>query len=471
VKKITRKQGGGYTATTYIDGAFEYTKESGIGEQNILHVMGGATRRIGDALGDSTPAIKYNLADHLGSSCVQLDTNGTTVSLEEYYPFGETSFGSYAKKRYRFCGKEKDEESGLYYYGMRYYSPWTCRFINVDPLAGKTIFMSSYAYANCNPIMMNDPTGGEAEGIPEGSSENSSTTASQNSDNTTTTEEDNTTTQATDTSGVSTYYYKETDSSGTESIKSFTVNDGKSTSYYRHDKGNIEYQGNKYIEIVSKNSIKGLEGYGIITDDVLVNNYSEWALKYADKLGVKNWSDVKLANQSGSELVSNGSLLDVQNNGELRDLALKSGAPLKTAMKDTNEIDTFGEPIQKEFSYTNSLYLLPNGKYGNANEAGDYFIGFAYGYADSSLSAAWLAQRHANIIDFGSEEPWKIALEKEGQSTGSVLDILENYRPILVHGGISSEAYTSVKNTYNYLVDKYSNHPIIKQRQFSKWQF
>jgi hypothetical protein len=76
VKKITRKQGGGYTATTYIDGAFEYTKESGIGEQNILHVMGGATRRIGDALGDSTPAIKYNLADHLGSSCVQLDTNG-----------------------------------------------------------------------------------------------------------------------------------------------------------------------------------------------------------------------------------------------------------------------------------------------------------------------------------------------------------------------------------------------------------
>ena len=129
---------------------------SGGGEQNI---MGGATRRIGADLGDSTPAIKYNLSDHLGSSCIQLDTSGTTVSLEEYYPFGETSFGSYAKKRYRFCGKEKDEESGLYYYGMRYYSPWTCRFINVDPLAGKYPNKTPYHYCSNNPINRTDPTG------------------------------------------------------------------------------------------------------------------------------------------------------------------------------------------------------------------------------------------------------------------------------------------------------------------------
>jgi RHS repeat-associated protein len=184
VKKITRKQGGGYTATTYIDGTFEYTKESseldaipnltigtwvigsyGSGEQNILHIMGFATRRIGDALGDSTPAVKYNLSDHLGSSTVQLDTNGTTVSLEEYYPFGETSFGSYAKKRYRFCGKEKDEESGLYYFGARYYSPWTCRFINIDPLADKYPFYSPYLYAGDSPINTIDVDGlGPADG-------------------------------------------------------------------------------------------------------------------------------------------------------------------------------------------------------------------------------------------------------------------------------------------------------------------
>ena len=69
-----------------------------------------------------------------------VDEYGTLVNFEEYYPFGETSFGSYAKKRYRFCGKEKDDESGMYYYGARYYSPWLCRFISVDPLAGKYVF-------------------------------------------------------------------------------------------------------------------------------------------------------------------------------------------------------------------------------------------------------------------------------------------------------------------------------------------
>jgi RHS repeat-associated protein len=97
--------------------------------------------------------------DHLSSSTQQLDTNGTLVSREEYYPFGETSFGSYEKKRYRFCGKERDDESGLYYYGARYYAAWTCRFTTVDPLAIKYAHQSSYCYADNNPIMKNDPTG------------------------------------------------------------------------------------------------------------------------------------------------------------------------------------------------------------------------------------------------------------------------------------------------------------------------
>ena len=35
------------------------------------------------------------------------------INREEYFPYGETSFGSFARKRYRFTGKERDEESGL----------------------------------------------------------------------------------------------------------------------------------------------------------------------------------------------------------------------------------------------------------------------------------------------------------------------------------------------------------------------
>ncbi|WMJ75317.1 RHS repeat-associated core domain-containing protein [Cytophagaceae bacterium ABcell3] len=202
-----QKQDGSYKSTTYIDGIFEHTRESisaaayaipnleigqwtigvydqgtaipdlEIGqwiigqyggsttEQNTLHIMDDqsriATIRLGDAMGDITPAIKYNLEDHLGSSSIQLDTNGTLVNSEEYYPFGETSFGSYGKKRYRFCGKEKDEESGLYYYGMRYYSAWTCRFINIDPLAAKFPFYTPYQYSGNNPITFYDLDGQE----------------------------------------------------------------------------------------------------------------------------------------------------------------------------------------------------------------------------------------------------------------------------------------------------------------------
>jgi len=86
------------------------------------------------------------------------------ISREEYFPFGETAFGSHAKKRYRYCGKERDEESGLYYYGARYYAPWSCRFVSIDPLAGAYAAWSPYSYALDNPVMMNDPSGMAPEG-------------------------------------------------------------------------------------------------------------------------------------------------------------------------------------------------------------------------------------------------------------------------------------------------------------------
>lgn len=102
--------------------------------------------RLEKGFGDTTPAIKYNLEDHLGNSTILLETSGSLVNKEEYYPFGETSFGSYGKKRYKFSGKECDEESGLYYCKYRYHSAWTCRFISVDPLAPKYPFYCSYSY-------------------------------------------------------------------------------------------------------------------------------------------------------------------------------------------------------------------------------------------------------------------------------------------------------------------------------------
>ncbi|MDR9399763.1 MAG: RHS repeat-associated core domain-containing protein, partial [Salibacter sp.] len=155
VKKIVRKQGGGYEIRVYIDGIFEYFTDE-TEEQNTVHIMDDQSRiasgRIGASMGDSTPAVKYTLENNIGSSVVTLDDSGAVVNEQEYYPFGETSFGSYAKKRYQYTGKERDEESGLYYYGARYYAAWTCRFTSVDPLAGKYAQLSPYNYADNNPV-------------------------------------------------------------------------------------------------------------------------------------------------------------------------------------------------------------------------------------------------------------------------------------------------------------------------------
>ena len=76
VKKLVRKQGGQVEVTVYIDGIFEYQRivRGGTVEQNnTLHVMDDQSRialvRIGNPFAnDTTPAVKYHLGDHLGSS-------------------------------------------------------------------------------------------------------------------------------------------------------------------------------------------------------------------------------------------------------------------------------------------------------------------------------------------------------------------------------------------------------------------
>jgi RHS repeat-associated protein len=77
-------------------------------------------------------------------------------------PFGETM----AEQRqytygtpYKFNGKESDEETGLYYYGARYYDPKLSMWYGVDPLVHKMPAWSPYNYTANNPINFIDPDG------------------------------------------------------------------------------------------------------------------------------------------------------------------------------------------------------------------------------------------------------------------------------------------------------------------------
>ncbi|MEZ4909184.1 MAG: RHS repeat-associated core domain-containing protein [Saprospiraceae bacterium] len=100
--------------------------------------------------------------DHLGSSTIISNGDGIYIQHIEYTAFGET-FADWRTKTYdtpyRFTGKEQDSETGLYYYGARYYDPRLGRFLSVDPLAEKYGAWSPYAYTFDNPMKFNDPTG------------------------------------------------------------------------------------------------------------------------------------------------------------------------------------------------------------------------------------------------------------------------------------------------------------------------
>ncbi len=172
VKKLARKQGGQFDVTVYIDGIFEYCSKTNargtkIIDNNILHILDNKKRiaiiRIGNPVTDDLAQdVTYILTDHLNSSNVILDGNGNLMNREEYFPYGETSFGGYVKKRYRFTGKEREEESKLYYHGTRYYLPWLSRWLSCDPLLIAN-GASPYRYTSNNPLLFNDPTGMEEE--------------------------------------------------------------------------------------------------------------------------------------------------------------------------------------------------------------------------------------------------------------------------------------------------------------------
>jgi RHS repeat-associated protein len=170
VKKLLRRRGGQVEVTVYVDGVFEHRRRieaDVVRENNLLHVLDDKQRialvRVGEALpGDAAPAVQFPLGDHLGSSNVVVDDQGVFIDREEYTPFGESSFGGLGGKRYRFTGKERDEESGLCYHGARHYAPWLLRWISCDPL-GLADGINRYVYAHDNPMTLVDGKGTQAE--------------------------------------------------------------------------------------------------------------------------------------------------------------------------------------------------------------------------------------------------------------------------------------------------------------------
>jgi RHS repeat-associated protein len=102
--------------------------------------------------------------DYLGNVDLVTERDGKTYEFFTYNPWGEemhqynaNTFGFASP--YRFNSKEKDQETGLHYYGARYYSSKLSVWMSVDPLAHKTL--QPYIFTSNNTLLFIDPDGRE----------------------------------------------------------------------------------------------------------------------------------------------------------------------------------------------------------------------------------------------------------------------------------------------------------------------
>jgi RHS repeat-associated protein len=144
----------------------------------VYDAAGELAAEYGGAGGDG---LRYVAVDGLGSTRVVLRANGTVAERYDYYPFGDMiaagvngrtvemgyglgEVGSVVAQR--FTGKERDGETGLDYFGARYYSGAQGRWaspdqINVtsDRLISPSNTLNKYVYAANNPLKYTDPDG------------------------------------------------------------------------------------------------------------------------------------------------------------------------------------------------------------------------------------------------------------------------------------------------------------------------
>jgi RHS repeat-associated protein len=126
-------------------------------------------------------SVHWLVTDHLGTPRMVIDQTGglANVKRHDYLPFGEELFAGTAGRtvaqgysaadgvRQQFTQKERDIETGLDYFGARYFSSNQGRFTGADPAAIKRKHLinpqdlNRYSYVANNPLAFIDPDGEE----------------------------------------------------------------------------------------------------------------------------------------------------------------------------------------------------------------------------------------------------------------------------------------------------------------------
>jgi RHS repeat-associated protein len=179
VRKVWKKAPGVTEERIYLGGVEAFRKHGGpVGvntatlERETLHVMDDKqrialveTRTLDSQAKDQAPRqlIRYQGGNHLNTVAIELDDQARLISYEEYAPYGSTTHqavrsGTETAKRYRYTGKERDEGSGFYHYGARYYAPWIGRWTACDRLGNE----NKYLFVGARPSIAFDVGGLES---------------------------------------------------------------------------------------------------------------------------------------------------------------------------------------------------------------------------------------------------------------------------------------------------------------------
>jgi RHS repeat-associated protein len=172
--------------TLYFNNFWTWSNNSTVynGERTAKHIFLNSERIVTKLNSANNPTYSeesastyYYHSDHLGSASVISDNDGREYERIEYTPYGEVWIDKASatyKTAYRFTGKERDEETGLYYFGERYLDAKVSRWLSCDPalsdfVAGQSngvsggmfnsVNMNLYHYAGNSPVVAKDPDG------------------------------------------------------------------------------------------------------------------------------------------------------------------------------------------------------------------------------------------------------------------------------------------------------------------------
>lgn len=159
------------------DGRRVHANVDGAGTTYVYDAFGRLAGEYGRASANPVAGAQYLMRDHLGSVRVVTGPTGAVLARHDYFVFGDeidssvngrgTLYTPTDNLRQRFTGQLRDSESGLDYFGARYYGAKAGRFTAIDPVYTwqENIVdpqrWNRYAHTRNNPLRYVDPDGRE----------------------------------------------------------------------------------------------------------------------------------------------------------------------------------------------------------------------------------------------------------------------------------------------------------------------